>query len=232
MLTVDALTVRKGETDILSEVSFDVNTGETVCVLGRNGAGKTTLLRAVLGTEPVAAGQSVLQSCDMHQPERQRVLSDVGAAIYPNSFYNYLSAIENLRLTQRYYGVTRFSVDEMLHRFDLYDVRQRPANQLSAGMKQRLLLALAFINKPTLLLLDEPFNAVDRDNTRFILRLLAELQREYGTTVVLTSHSLPDVEAFYSRVLLLKRGRLVVNRTKDEVTASGLSLTDLYDEYA
>ncbi|MBN8823134.1 MULTISPECIES: ABC transporter ATP-binding protein [unclassified Spirosoma] len=232
MLIVDTLTVRKGENDIVSEVSFEVKPGEAVCVLGRNGAGKTTLLRAVLGAEPVATGQSVIQGCNMHQPERQRVLPEIGAAIYSNSFYNYLSAFENLRLTQRYYGVTRFSVNEILHQFDLYDVQQRPANQLSAGMKQRLLLALAFINKPMLLLLDEPFTAVDRDNTRFILRLLAELQREYGTTVVLTSHSLPDVEAFYSRILLLKAGRLVADQTKDEVRVSGRSVTNLYDEYA
>ncbi|QDK77074.1 ABC transporter ATP-binding protein [Spirosoma sp. KCTC 42546] len=232
MLTVDSLTVRKGEIDILLDVSFRVNPGETVCILGRNGAGKTTLLRAIVGAELTSAGQSVIQGCDMHQPERQKVLSDIGAAIYPNSFYAYLSAFENLRLTQRYYGVTRFSVNEILHLFELHEVGKRPANQLSAGMKQRLLLALAFINKPMLLLLDEPFNAVDRDNTRFILRLLAELQREYQTTVILTSHSLPDVEAFYSRILLLKAGQLVADRTKDEVRASGISLTELYDDYA
>ncbi|ADB41561.1 ABC transporter ATP-binding protein [Spirosoma linguale] len=232
MLKVDSLTVHKGEIDILSEVSFEINPSETVCMLGRNGAGKTTLLRAILGAEPIVSGQAIVQGYDMHRPERQHVLTDVGAAIYPNSFYSYLSALENLWITQRYYGVTRFSVDEMLHRFELYDVRQRPASQLSAGMKQRLLLALAFINKPTLLLLDEPFNAVDRDNTRFILQLLAELQREYQTTVLLTSHSLPDVETLYSRILLLKAGRLVADRTKIDLTNSGISLTDFYDTIA
>ena len=232
MITVNGLTVIKGKSIILKDIEFEVRSGETVCLLGRNGAGKTTLLRAMLGAEPLQAGQSLVRGLDMHQPERQQVLSDIGAAIYPNSFYNYLSAAENLLITQRYYGSTRFSLNEILERFELIEVSKRPASRLSAGMQQRLLLALSFINRPDLLLLDEPFNTVDRDNTKIILRQLSDLQREFNTTILLTSHSLPDVEVLYNRVLLLKAGRLVADTTKTDMLNIQTSLTELYDQLA
>jgi ABC-type multidrug transport system ATPase subunit len=194
-----------GDFPALRAVALNIEPGSTMALLGRNGAGKTTLLRIIAGLSRPSRGSIKLQG-------------SIGILGHGIGVYDELSALENLALFGRLYDLPdpRKRADEMLERVGLARVRDGLAREFSRGMRQRLAVARAFIHHPSLLLLDEPFTALD-DRAIAVLQELLNDARGEGCTIIMSTHQLREALELASDVALINRGRLAFRgeRTKE-----------------
>ena len=193
-------------------VDLDLPSGSIVGMLGPNGSGKTTLIRVLLGlTRPTAGHVELLGRTGDDLPA---ALPDVGALVEGPGFHPFLSGRDNLlraaATEPRVDGDLRAPVDAALERVGLTDAARRRYRGYSLGMKQRLGLAAALLVPRRLVVLDEPTNGLDPAGTRDVRRVIAELH-EAGTTVLVSSHLLAEVEAVCTHVAVLQRGSLLVS---------------------
>jgi heme ABC exporter ATP-binding subunit CcmA len=195
-----------GDFPALRDISFDVEPGASMALLGRNGAGKTTLLRILAGLSRPGRGRIRICGADARDRATRLAIGILGHGI---SLYEELSAIENLRLFARIYGLENpdRAASEWLERTGLEKVRDGLVREFSRGMRQRLAVARAFLHDPTVLLLDEPFTALDDRAIALLQTLLREAIAE-GRTVVLSTHQLREALELATHVALLVRGRL------------------------
>ena len=195
-----------GDFPALREINIQVAAGSTVALLGRNGAGKTTLLRILAGLSKPTKGKVRVQGEDARQESTRRRIGVLGHGI---SLYDELSAIENLLLFARLYGVPNpvKRADEMLERTGLDRVRDGLVREFSRGMRQRLAVARVFLHAPDLLLLDEPFTALD-DRAIAVLHALLEETHQRGGTVVMSTHQLREALELATHVALIQRGQI------------------------
>ncbi len=195
-----------GDFPALREVSFTVQPGECLALLGRNGAGKTTLLRILAGLSTPAKGAVRVFGLPARAGETRRTVGVLGHGI---AVYDELSAFENLRLFGELYGLAdpRRTASEWLERTGLERVRDGLVREFSRGMRQRLAVARAFLHSPRLLLLDEPFTALD-DRAIAVLQSLLRQARDEGRTIVMSTHQLREALELATRVALINRGRL------------------------
>lgn len=135
-------------------------------------------------------------------------LAQIGILSDTSGFYEKMSLYKNIQVYSKWHGVSNERVDELLHRVGLYESRQKPAEKLSTGMKQRMLLARALISKPKFLFLDEPTSGLDPATSRMIHEWLLELKAQ-GTTIFLTTHDMQEATLLCDRVALLYQGKLV-----------------------
>jgi ABC-2 type transport system ATP-binding protein len=192
---------------ILSGVDLCVPAGSIFGFLGPNGAGKTTTLRLLLGLTRRQRGRIAIFGRDLDS-NRIAILRRVGALIECPSVYEHLDATENLQLQQRIHRVPASRIAEVLAQVGLADAGRKRVGQFSLGMKQRLGLASALLHRPALLILDEPTNGLDPNGILEMRDLLVRLNREEGTTILVSSHLLAEVERLVSHVAILHRGRL------------------------
>jgi heme ABC exporter ATP-binding subunit CcmA len=205
-VTVDAVWKFYGDYPALRDISFTVNKGACLALLGRNGAGKTTLLRILAGLTRPARGRVMLLGEDARAVETRRRIGVLGHGI---GIYDELSAFENLRLFGRLYGMENpaKTAKEWLARTGLERVQDGLVREFSRGMRQRLAVARAFLHNPALLLLDEPFTALDDRAIAVLQQLLAEA-RARGCTIIMSTHQLREALELASDVALINRGRL------------------------
>ncbi|MCW5849306.1 MAG: nitrous oxide reductase family maturation protein NosD [Anaerolineae bacterium] len=207
------ITKTYGETQALTDVSFEVRHGEAVALWGANGAGKTTLIKALLGlieTDGVieVEGQPVGQA-------GKAVRACIGYVPQETAFYD-LTVDGTLAFYGRLKKVGAARRGDLLARLGLSEHRRKPVAALSGGLKQRLALALALLANPPILLLDEPTASLDVAGRRDYLALLAELRRE-GKTLLFASHRLDEVETLADRVLILDEGEVMAEVTPAEL---------------
>ncbi len=219
MIETRQLTKRYGAVLAVDRVDLDVRAGDRYGLLGPNGSGKTTLIRMLLGLVFATGGQIEIDGCPVPRRVAQ-VLPRIGALIEGPASYSYLSGRANLALIDAAgpgggRRTRRARIDEALERVGLAGVDRRPVRAYSLGMRQRLGLAAALLREPTLLILDEPTNGLDPRGIREIRDLLIELNKA-GTTILLSSHLLGEVEQLCTRIGVLDRGRLVI---QDELAA-------------
>ncbi len=195
----------------MSPISFTVAAGEIVCLAGRNGAGKTSLLRCLLGLETKYRGSVKVQG----QPVSRQTMYQVGAMIGGNSLYSHLSGRQNLDLFRRYYDLPAQVVAQTLDLMGLPTNSDKAVAHYSDGMKQRLAIGLAFIHRPALLVLDEPLNALDPEAIVDIRNLIKQLNRDFGTTFLISSHSLEEIGKVATRLLVLKQGRRLLDQSRE-----------------
>jgi ABC-2 type transport system ATP-binding protein len=176
--------------------------------LGPNGAGKTTTIRLLLGLLRPDQGEILIHG-EPFTWENRDLLRDVGALVETPSLYPQLTGRENLDLTRRILGLPAARVEETLEIMGLRADAGRVVRAYSLGMRQRLGLALAWLGKPALLLLDEPANGLDPAGTRELRDLLRKLAVEHQVTVFLSSHLLGEMEHLADHIGIINRGRLV-----------------------
>ena len=193
-----------GDFPALRDISFTVGAGSCLALIGRNGAGKTTLLRILAGFSKPGRGEvRILGKSPRETTARQRI----GLLGHGISIYDELSALENLQLFARMYGLReplKIAL-EWLDRTGLTHVKDSLVREFSRGMRQRLAVARAFLHGPTVMLLDEPFTALDDRAIALLQALLSAALRE-GSTIVMSTHQLREALELASDVALVQRG--------------------------
>jgi heme ABC exporter ATP-binding subunit CcmA len=206
-LEIDDVWKYYGDFPALQKVALNIEPGSTMALLGRNGAGKTTLLRIVAGLSRPSRGSIKIHGAEAREERTRRRIGILGHGI---ALYDELSAVENLRLFGRLYGLPdpRKRADEMLELVGLSRVRDGLAREFSRGMRQRLAVGRAFLHDPEVLLLDEPFTALD-DRAIAVLQSMIQGMRDRGRTIVMSTHQLREALELASHVALLQRGQIV-----------------------
>jgi heme exporter protein A len=216
-----------GDFPALANISFEVEGGTCLALIGRNGAGKTTLLRMLAGLSKAAKGNITILGGD---PRAENIRQRVGVLGHGIGVYEELSAFENLRLFARLYGIgnPRQIAMEWLERTGLDRVSDGLVREFSRGMRQRLAVARAFLHSPALLLLDEPFTALD-DRAIAVLQGLLKSALAEGRTVIMSTHQLREALELATDVALINRGKLAFRgeRTREMLEDPGW----LYRQY-
>lgn len=219
MIRFDQVTKRFGAKAAVSDLSLEVAPGEIVGLLGPNGSGKTTTIRLMLGAIRPDAGAIWVNGSDPAQAG-EAVRSTSGVLTETAGFYAHLSGLDNLRFFSRLYGVTDDRrAHELLETFGLTEHQHKKVGVYSTGMKKRLGLAKALLHRPSILFLDEPTNGLDPEGIRMVLQYIAELGRQTGTTMVLCSHLLAQLELVCHRYVFIDEGRLIEQGTRQELEA-------------
>jgi len=195
-----------GDYPALRDVSFSVERGACLAMLGRNGAGKTTLLKILAGLSSPARGTVAIFGKPPRDGEARRAIGVLGHGI---AVYDELSAFENLRLFGELYGLAnpRRAAAEWLEKTGLERAGDGLVREFSRGMRQRLAVARAFLHSPRVLLLDEPFTALD-DRAIAVLQSLLRQALADGRTIVMSTHQLREALELATEVGLINRGRL------------------------
>lgn len=210
VIEVKALRKHYGSTRAVDGIDFAVARGSTCALLGGNGAGKTTTLSMLLGLLLPSSGSIRLLGEDMLR-HRYRVLPRINfTSPYVDLPYR-LTVRENLSVYARLYAVPRprRRLEELTAEFDLGELLSRRHGTLSAGQKTRVALAKSLLNRPEVLLLDEPTASLDPDTGERIRDYLQAYRRETGATLLLASHNMPEVEQICDDVIMLRAGRIV-----------------------
>ncbi len=214
------LTTRYGENLAVDALSFTLPRGATWGLLGGNGAGKSTTIAMLLGLLVPSAGTVRVLGHDMAR-DRFAALARMNFSSPYVALPHRLSVAENLRVYAHLYDVPRAEarIAELAAALQLEEILHRPAGQLSAGQKTRVALAKALVNRPELLLLDEPTASLDPDTGDWVRSWLERYQAESGCAVLLASHNMAEVERLCGHVLMLKRGRIVDQGSPSELAA-------------
>ena len=209
-IAVSGLTKRYGEVLAVSDLSFTLPRGATFGLLGGNGAGKSTTIAMLLGLLIPSAGSVRVLGHDMAK-DRFAALARTNFSSPYIALPHRLSVAENLRVYAHLYDVphTERRIAELAEELDLGELLDRPAGALSAGQKTRVALAKSLINRPELLLLDEPTASLDPDTADWVRGWLERYRAESGCAILLASHNMAEVERLCGHVLMMKRGRLV-----------------------
>lgn len=209
VLVTRALTRRYGQVEALSQANVTVGKGQIYGLVGRNGAGKTTLIRLISGQSLPTSGEiELFGASSSHDLNRMR--SRTGAMVEIPSFYPYLTARQNLEYYRIQRGIPgKDCVDEALEQVQLADTGKKKFKHFSLGMKQRLGLALALMNHPEFLLLDEPINGLDPEGIVEFRELLLQLNRERQTTILISSHILSELSNLATCYGFIEKGHLI-----------------------
>jgi len=219
-IDVKNLTKKYTGTLAVDDISFTVAQGAVVGLLGGNGAGKTTTISMLLGLLVPTAGTLRVLGYDMAK-QRFAALARMNFSSPYIALPQKLSVIENLRVYGHLYNVPKLSrrIEELAAQFNLTGLLNRLAGELSAGQKTRVALAKSLINRPDLLLLDEPTASLDPDTGDFVRTALETYRRETGASILLASHNMAEVERLCDDVLMMKQGKIVDRGTPDSLIA-------------
>ncbi len=216
ILTINNLTKKFGYLTAVKDLSFTINKGNVYGILGPNGSGKSTTLGVVLNVVNKTHG-------DFHWFDgnitTHDALKKVGAIIENPNFYPYMSAYQNLKLVCKIKGVDMTKIDEKLEIVGLIERKNSKFKTYSLGMKQRLAIASALLNDPEILILDEPTNGLDPQGIHQIREIIRGIAKE-GTTILLASHLLDEVEKVCSHVVVLRKGEKLYSGRVDEMISS------------
>ncbi|MFV8372937.1 ABC transporter ATP-binding protein [Flavobacterium sp. LB2P74] len=216
ILSIKNLNKRYGALQALKNVSFDIHKGNVYGILGPNGSGKSTTLGIVLNVVNKTSGEYSWFNGTM---ETHEALKKVGAIIERPNFYPYMTAKENLELVCKIKGINYAKVNEKLELVGLVDRQNSKFSTFSLGMKQRLAIASALLNDPEILILDEPTNGLDPQGIHQIRDIIKQIASK-GTTILLASHLLDEVEKVCTHVLVLRKGEILYTGLVDGMSAN------------
>ncbi len=210
----------------VDNVSFEMYEGEVLGLLGPNGAGKSTTISMLLDTLSPTSGQIEYFGLDFSHYRSQILEQVTFASTYVKLPWR-LTVMENLRVYALLYGVEEEEFQKRAHRFltffEVWDQRNKAMSQLSAGQTTRIMLAKAFIPYPKVVLLDEPTASLDPDIAHQVRLFVREQQKEFGTTILYTSHNMDEVTDVCDRVMFLRNGKIIAV-DKPEKLAQSISI--------
>ncbi len=211
IIEVQDLTKRFSDRLAVDHLSFTVNPGDIYGFLGQNGAGKSTTIRMLLSLIQPSSGAISLLGKNLFQHPSE-ILRRVGAVIEKPDMYKYLSAYDNLSIFAKLSGldISRQRINDQLEMVGLLDRAQSKVKTFSQGMKQRLGIAIALVNNPYLIILDEPTNGLDPQGIADIRNLIISLSKDKGKTILVSSHLLSEIELIANRMIIIHNGKKIV----------------------
>jgi lipooligosaccharide transport system ATP-binding protein len=220
-----------GRLRAVDAIDFDIEKGESFGFLGPNGAGKTSAMKTIYCFMRPTGGKVTVFDMDVTE-HPSRIKARIGVMPQDNNLDPDLSVLENLIVYARYFDIPKKAslprAAELLGFVDLGEKADSKINQLSGGMKQRLLLARSLMNNPDLLILDEPTTGLDPHNRRSVWELLGRLKAD-GKTLILTTHYMEEAERLCDRVAIMDQGKIVAAGTPSDLIAlHGGNLEDVY----
>jgi ABC-2 type transport system ATP-binding protein len=218
-ISVEGLTKTYGNFKAVDDVSFAVQGGEIVGLVGPNGAGKTTIIHIILGLILPNGGKVRLFGTSLDE-DRERILQRLNFTSPYMAFPTRLTVLQNLTVFAGIYNVRQpeTKILELLDRFGIKALKNKPVARLSSGEITRVGLCKAFLNDPELLLLDEPTAYLDLQAAVQVREILLDLQRSCGTTILYTSHNMHEVQRMCDRIVFISRGSVIISGTPIEVT--------------
>ena len=208
--------------EVLKGISLDVNEGEVLGLIGPNGAGKTTLLKNICGLLSFESGSISVNGQSVAE-KGNSICTDIGVLIEETCAYPKLTGFKNLRLVADLYD-SNITNDELNNIVDIVDLTENIHNKFktySLGMKQRLGIAMALLNSPKILILDEPINGLDVAGAKNIRELIKFLAEKRNITVLISSHMLSELDKTCDRAAFIKDGKIIKVATKDELDSEG-----------
>jgi ABC-2 type transport system ATP-binding protein len=218
-IEVEHITKSFGSMCAVNDVSFTVEPGEIFGLLGPNGAGKTTIIRIILDVFKPDAGRVALLGGPMSEDKKDRIgYMPEERGLYQDITLDrclaYLASLKGLSTAE-----ARKRIERYLARFDLLAHRRKKLKELSKGMQQKAQLIATLVHQPDLIIIDEPFNALDPVNTQMVKDLLLE-ERQRGVTIVMCTHQMNQVEQLCDRLVLINQGKVMLYGSLDEIQHS------------
>jgi len=228
IISVTGLTKKFKDLTAVDGLSFSVKEGDVYGFLGQNGAGKSTTIRMLLTLIAPTSGEVQLFGKSL-KGNKHEILSQVGAVIEKPDVYKYLSAYDNLKLFAKL-SHKKISHQQLMDQLDMVGLASRANDKVktfSQGMKQRLGIGIALIHDPKLIVLDEPTNGLDPQGIADIRNLILHLSRERNKTIVISSHLLSEIEQVATRVLIIDKGKKLVEGNADELFDPSQTIIEL-----
>ncbi|MEW4791820.1 ATP-binding cassette domain-containing protein [Staphylococcus aureus] len=207
VLTIEHLTKKIGNKTILEDVSFKLKRGQIVGLVGANGAGKTTLMKVILG-------YSSFQSGNFNVINSKGSKSNIGALIENPGIYPFMSGYENLKLLNE--SKNTQDIDKIVSQLHMDEYIHKKTKTYSLGMKQKLGIAIAFLNNPQFIILDEPMNGLDPKAVRDVRELIVQKAQE-GVTFLISSHILSELVKITNSILIINKGKIVTETSEEEL---------------
>lgn len=212
---------------MLQNVNMTIPKGAIYGFLGPNGAGKTTTIRLILGLLQCQEGEIFFFEQPFWQ-HRIEILKKVGSLIESPSMYGHLTAKENLELLQKIYQCPKYRIEEVLEMVGLANTGKKKTQQFSLGMKQRLGIAIALLHSPEILILDEPTNGLDPNGMVEIRELLKKINHNFGTTILVSSHLLAEIEKMATHVGIIHQGKMRFEGTLEELMLQRQNVSEVF----
>lgn len=218
VLELNGLTKKLGKTNVVDDLSFVVEEGEIFGLLGPNGAGKTTTIRMIVGLISKTGGRVMVNGIDTHE-NFVEAMEEIGAIVENPEMYKFLTGYQNLihfaRMGRK--EISKERIDEVVRLVELEHAINKKVKTYSLGMRQRLGVAQAILHRPSLLILDEPTNGLDPQGIHEFREYLRQLTKE-GTSVMVSSHLLAEMQLMCDRVAIIQKGKLVDISSVHELT--------------
>lgn len=217
VINVQNISKRYGEKTVLDNICFQIPTGETVAIVGPNGTGKTTLLEILMTLRKVDSGSvSILGKDAGEQKNVDDIRSKIGVMLQEGGMYNYIKLKEALDLFASFYSVGKEKIDKLVEYFELKPYLNSKFEKLSGGWKQRFLLAIAFLQDPHLIFLDEPTTGLDPKATQLVWDKIKGGEQK-DKTILVSTHSMEEVDKYCDRVIVLNQGKIIANDTPAKI---------------
>jgi ABC-2 type transport system ATP-binding protein len=208
VVQVDSVSKNYGKVTALRDVSLSIPRGQAIAVIGQNGAGKTTLMEIIVNLRRADRGSVSLLGLDV--PSHPNIVSRIGIQLQQATMFPMVKVRRYLDLFSKLYGVAKPS-DELIDQLGLRNHLNKKFSELSGGLKQRTLLALALLNDPEILILDEPSTGLDPVARETLWLFIENWLKDGKRTLLLTSHFMDEVERLCSRVVVLVEGQIVAD---------------------
>lgn len=222
LLQIIGLNKSYNKKKVIEDLSFELQSGEIMGLIGQNGSGKTTIFKTILGLVKKESGEIKING-KLIEGKSKGYLNTIGTIIEYPTFYESLTARQNLMLISSLYDEVNLSKEDLLNYLHLVGLDNSvdcKVSSFSLGMKQRLGLAQALIHQPTILLLDEPFNGLDPIGMKEFRDLLIELSKK-GVGIVISSHSLEELSKLVDTVTIINQGKVIFQGKKTEFLSLG-----------
>ena len=199
--------------NILNNICIQIKDGDIVGLLGPNGAGKTTLISIILGLQKKDSGKIFINDNDMDLNYKKNI-KVIGSVMDSQNFYTYLTGMSNLKLKARIYKIDKLEIDKIVDLVGLSNKINDKVRTYSLGMKQRLNIAMALLNKPKILIMDEPTNGLDINGIIDLKKIIKKLS-EKGVIILISTHMIKELDDICNKICILKNGTIIENETTD-----------------
>lgn len=214
--------------DVISNVTMNIEKGEIYGFLGPNGSGKTTTMKMMLNLVKPTQGD-VIMFDEKVSNDSYEMFKRIGNMIGHPAFYDKLTAYQNLEIHCEYMGYyNKEAIERALEMVNLTNVDDKPVKQYSLGMRQRLGIARAIVAMPELLILDEPLNGLDPVGIKEMRKLFKMLNKEYGMTILMSSHILAEIEQIANTIGIIKEGQLIREVQMDHIRSENVAYIELH----